>query len=161
MEKQKLGLKVIQNHNSVWNISDGVARLWRNHLTGHWRSSAHLCSSHGGRKYLYAISGSKDACTSSISESPGTDRVVCYESCFFSEMINLFSENKTNPDTTIVAFSSLNCYGFNWDFGGLVQLIFQRISKEEDEEETGTAKQLLTTTHPCFDALGTWDSYVD
>lgn len=89
---------------------------------------------------------------------------MCYESYFFSERINLFSENKTNPDTTIVAFSFLNCCGFNWDFGGFVQLGFQRISKEEDKEETGIAKELLkshTNIHPYSDALGTWASYVD
>lgn len=82
-----------------------------------------------------------------VSESQGTHRTVCYESCFFSGMTNLFSENKTNPDTIVVAFSFLNCCGFNWDLGGFVQLVFQRVSKEEDEEEIGIAKQLLTTTH--------------
>lgn len=82
-----------------------------------------------------------------ISESQGTHRTVCYESCFFSGMINLSSENKTNPDTIVVAFSFLSWCGFNWDFGRFVQLVFQRVSEEEDEEEAGTAKQLLTTTH--------------
>lgn len=68
-----------------------------------------------------------------------------------------FLKVKPTQNTT-VAFSFLNCCGFNWDFGGFVQLALQRLSKEEGKAGTGNtnnSSQPHTHTHTHSDVLGT------
>ena len=61
------GIKSRPKPKKVPKISlTGTVQLWRNHLTGKWSSSLHLCSSHECRKYLYDISGSTAASALSI-----------------------------------------------------------------------------------------------